>query len=113
MNVLGWLLPHGVPEIGAILLCGAAGMGLGRAIMFPGQYTRVEALWRKGPQAALIVAGCFGLFAYAAIIESFFRQLVYNDGTRLFVAGLHLWIMFYWVTRVGRTEDEAVDSKSP
>ena len=33
---LGWLLPHGVVELTAAVLCGGAGFALARGVLFPG-----------------------------------------------------------------------------
>ena len=37
----GWILPHGVTELLAIVLCGAAGLVQGQAVVFPGRRTRL------------------------------------------------------------------------
>lgn len=104
-NVLGWLLPHGVPEIGAIILCGAAGLTLGRALIFPGQRTRVDALRIAGPGAAVVVGGCFFLFFIAALTEGFFRQLVHNDGIRYALAAFQFVWLLGWIVWSGRSSD--------
>lgn len=99
---MGWLLPHGIPEIFALLLCGAAGMALGRAMVFPGSLSRRDALSRAGRKASLVVAGSVLLFAYAGIVEGVFRQLVTHDGIRYGVALLNLIWIGYWIFFTGR-----------
>jgi len=96
-EVLGWLLPHGIPEITAILLCGAAGLTLGQGLLFPGRYKRSEALRRAGTQASMVVFGSILLFFVAALIEGFFRQLVHNDALRYAFAALQLLWLGAWV----------------
>src|SRR5690606_38746852 len=36
VEVVAWIGPHGVPEIGAIILCGGAGMAIGHSLLNPG-----------------------------------------------------------------------------
>jgi uncharacterized membrane protein SpoIIM required for sporulation len=100
----GWILPHGITEIGAVLLCGGAGLVLARALILPGEGTRLDNLAAAGRRAGLIALGCVAMFALAALIEGFFRQLVHDTGIRYAVAGasLVLWGLFF--ARAGRKE---------
>ncbi|MHC4959066.1 MAG: stage II sporulation protein M [Planctomycetota bacterium] len=81
----GWVLPHGVTEIWAIVLCGGAGLMLANAIIFPGRHTRLANLAKQGREAGVIVLGCVALFLVAGLIEGFFRQLVKDTFTRYMV----------------------------
>ena len=47
-DFLGWIAIHGVTEIGAVLLCGAAGLVLADKILFPDRYSRVDSLAMHG-----------------------------------------------------------------
>ena len=82
-----WILPHGVTEMGAIILCGGIGLILGRAIVAPGMRTRTEALRRAGEEAGLTALGVAGMLCAAAVIESFLRQSHLTTGSRLAFAG--------------------------
>ena len=75
LEFFAWILPHGITEMLAVVLCGAAGLELGRALLFPGRRTRMEELAERGREAGLIVVGAVALFLVAALIEGFFRQL--------------------------------------
>ncbi len=73
--LLGWLLPHGVIEIPAILIAGQAGFVLADAVIGRGQRQRLAARVRAsvGDVATL----CFGaalLLVWAGIVEAFFSQ---------------------------------------
>ena len=95
-QLLGWLLPHGVPEITAMLLCAAAGLALGRAIVFPGTSRIRDSLRRAGRRAALVVMGATLLFAAAGLVEGVFRQSVHNDVVRYGVAAFNLaWVLLW------------------
>jgi len=102
LPLLGWLLPHGVPEIAALVLCGAAGLHLGRAIVFTGQLSVRESIKRCGRRAAQIVAGAILLFSVAGIVEGVFRQVVLDDGIRLALVLFNATWLALWVFAAGR-----------
>lgn len=101
----GWILPHGVTELGAMLLCGGAGLVLARALIFPGSGTRLQNLAAEGRRAGVIVLGSVVMFALAALIEGFFRQLVLDTGIRYSVAGVTFVIWTFFFTLAGRRQD--------
>ena len=82
----GWVLPHGVTELGAVALCGAAGLAMGQALVFPGREERLAGLARRGREAGVVVVGAVGLFFVAALVEGIFRQLVQAVPVRYAVA---------------------------
>ncbi len=63
--------PHGSLELPAIFWAGAAGLLIGRALLFPGYRRRAEALRHYGSQAAQLVYGVIPLLLIAAAIEGF------------------------------------------
>ena len=69
-----WILPHGVTELGAILLCGGIGLQLGWAVISPGQRTRGEALKLTAPEVGRTAGGAGVMLIFAAVIESYLRQ---------------------------------------
>lgn len=80
-----WILPHGVTEIGAVVLCGAAGLAIGRALLFPGALTRRAAMALAGRRAARIAMGAVVMLVLAALIEGIFRQTVQSLWIRYLV----------------------------
>lgn len=68
---------HGTLEIAAILIAGAAGMCLGRGLLFPGTHTRRTAFTRGAKQGAKIVIGLVPVFLLAALLEGFVTR--YTD----------------------------------
>jgi uncharacterized membrane protein SpoIIM required for sporulation len=102
-----WVLPHGVTELLAVVLCGAAGLVFGSSIVFPGRETRIANLARRGRLAALMVIGAVALFFVAAVFEGVFRQLVHSVPVRWSVAALMaaVWIAYFgFAGRGGRHE---------
>lgn len=82
----GWVLPHGITELGAIVLCGAGGLLTGRALLFPGRWRRIENLRRHGREAATLVMGAVLMLFAAGLIEGVFRQRVHDVGARYTMA---------------------------
>jgi uncharacterized membrane protein SpoIIM required for sporulation len=83
---VGWIMIHGVTELFAITLAGAAGLSLGWAAAFPGQRTRLEAIGQAGRRGGLVMAGVIVMLFVAALLEGFARQLVQPDLARYAVA---------------------------
>lgn len=70
-----WILPHGVPEISAICLAGAAGLILGRALLAPGDRSRADALREEGRSAVRLALGTLPIFVVAGVIEGTISQI--------------------------------------
>jgi len=98
----GWLLIHGATELSAIVLCGAGGLMLGAAVVFPGDYTRLVNLGRVGRRAAVIVIGAVIMFFFAALLEGFGRQLILHTPTRYMVAAATMVGWLWYALRSGR-----------
>jgi uncharacterized membrane protein SpoIIM required for sporulation len=101
-EVVGWLFIHGVTELSAIILAGAAGMKIGWTLAFPGARSRADAAGAAGREAALVMCGAVIMLFFAGILESFARTLITNDWARYAVASLTaaIWgAYFYWPRR--------------
>lgn len=109
VDLWGWLLPHGVPELFAIILCGAAGLSVGRALLFPGRHTRLENIGRAGRAGARVVAGAVALLLVAGLIEGFFRQLVTDLTTRYAFACINVGLCAVYFLRAGREDERGSD----
>jgi len=67
----GLILPHGLLEITAIIVAGAAGFRLSWAIIAPGDRTRRQAIADEGLRSVVIVGGLTICFIVAGFIEGF------------------------------------------
>lgn len=97
VDFLGWISIHGVTEIGAFVLCGAAGLLVAEKILFPGRYSRLESLAIYGKQAAMVVGGAVAMLFIAGIIEGGFRQLIDVTSWRFAFAAVTavLWLLYF------------------
>ncbi|CAN5131791.1 stage II sporulation protein M [soil metagenome] len=67
----GLVLPHGLLELSAVCVAGAAGLRLGWTLVDPGDRARAEALVDEGRRVVVVVVGLAGVFAVAGLIEGF------------------------------------------
>ncbi len=73
--LLGWLLPHGVVEIPAILIAGQAGLILSSALVGWGNPLSMSArLRRASPDVVTLAFGVALLLVWAGFVESFLSQ---------------------------------------
>ncbi|HUS36145.1 MAG TPA: stage II sporulation protein M, partial [Verrucomicrobiae bacterium] len=73
--LLGWLLPHGVIEIPAILIAGQAGMLLASALIGWGRRATVRQRLREISNDLLtLIGGVALLLVWAGIVEAFLSQ---------------------------------------
>lgn len=93
----GWLLIHGSTELSAIVLAGAAGLHIGRAVAFPGQRTRMAAAGEAGRRAALVMIGVVIMLLVAGLLEGFARQLITDDYARYAIAAtmFAIWVVYF------------------
>lgn len=73
--LLGWLLPHGVIEIPAILVAGQAGLVLARALIGRGERTgRLQRLREAAPDLVTLIGGAALMLVWAGVVEAFLSQ---------------------------------------
>ena len=97
LELWAWILPHGVTELLAIVLCAAAGLAMGESVLFPGRHARLANLALQGRRAGELVVGSVLLFLVAGLIEGLFRQLVHDILVRwaLAAATAVFWAVYF------------------
>ena len=97
----GWLAIHGVTEIFAVILAGAAGMRISRALAFPGERTRLDSLALEGRRAAVLMAGVLVMLFCAAILEGIGRQMIQVTEIRYAIGAASgvVWLSFLYLPR--------------
>ena len=69
--LMEFILGHGMLELFAIWVAGAAGFLLGRSVVSPGDVSRSDALVLNGRRAVRMVGGAAVLLVVAGLIEGF------------------------------------------
>lgn len=80
------ILPHGVMELSAIFISGAAGFMIAKSILVPGQLKRSHSLIYGAKQALNLIGGVVIMLIIAGIIEGFFTPLDINPISKLLFA---------------------------
>jgi uncharacterized membrane protein SpoIIM required for sporulation len=108
IEFVGWLSIHGVTELSAIVLSGAAGLSIAQAIVVPGESSRLENLRRHGRHAATVMVGVVLMLLAAGILEGCFRQLFSFTILRYLVAiGTAIFWTRYFLSGRQKTNEEA------
>jgi uncharacterized membrane protein SpoIIM required for sporulation len=89
----GFVLPHGSLELPAIFFAGGAGLLIGKAILFPGRYLRIDALKINGLKAAQLVFGIVPMLVIAGTIEGFFSPSPIVPDPVKYLVGIVLLIL--------------------
>ena len=70
-----WILPHGIPELSAICIAGAAGFVIARGLTAPRGLPRRTALRQEAVVAVKLLLGTMALFVLAGMIEGTISQI--------------------------------------
>ncbi len=94
----GWLMIHGVTELSAVTLAGAAGFSIGWAAAFPGDRRRIDAIADAGRRASAAMGGVIFMLFVAGLLEGFARQLIQSDIARLSIAAISgaAWGLYFF-----------------
>jgi uncharacterized membrane protein SpoIIM required for sporulation len=101
LELVGWLSVHGTTELFAIMLAGASGIHVGRAMAFPGQRAVLDAAAQAGRRTATVMTGVVLMLIVAGLLEGFARQLINATGPRLLLGGgmLAWWLIYFFLFR--------------
>lgn len=96
------ILPHGMLELSAVFLAGAAGMSLGWAVIDPGPRRRVQALAEEGRATITIALGLIVVLAVSGAIEAFVTPSALPAWLRIGIGALAEAVFLAYVTACGR-----------
>jgi uncharacterized membrane protein SpoIIM required for sporulation len=101
----GWIMPHGGTELLAIILAGAAGFILARAIIAPGEVPRSTALRKVALNALTIELGVMVMLVVAGLIEGFVSPSSIGFSARIgvLVVTLTFWLTYLALAGLRRT----------
>jgi len=84
---------HSAFELTAIVLSGAAGMRIGRAVLLPGRLPRLEALQAAARETSFIMFGAAVMLLIAAVLEAFWSSAAWVAPTAKYSCAAICWIL--------------------
>ncbi len=113
--IFGFIAAHGVLELSAIVIAGAAGFLLAAGMLVPGDRTRAAALAANGRRAIRLVAGCTFLLVFAGAIEGFIspNAAITLGGKYAISAATAVLLLAYLFPRTGTTTTVRRDFSTP
>ncbi|MBZ9687230.1 stage II sporulation protein M [Clostridium estertheticum] len=88
MNYWSLILPHGIIELTAIFISGAAGLIIAKSILLPGEYSRRHSLIKGAKESISLIIGIIFMLIIAGIIEGFFTPLKISEVSKLIFAAI-------------------------
>jgi len=94
-KLLAFVAGHGVLELTAIFISGGAGLMIGKALLFPGQYGRIDSFKRVAKEAGGLFGGCVPLLLVAGSIEGFISPRTDLDSNIKFAVSMATLICLF------------------
>jgi uncharacterized membrane protein SpoIIM required for sporulation len=88
-----FIATHSAFELTAIVLSGAAGLRIGRAVLLPGRLPRAAALQLAARDTSIIVFGSAVMLVIAAAIEAFWSSAAWITPTAKYCGAAACWIL--------------------
>ncbi len=91
------ILPHGIPELFCIFICGAAGLSIARSMLFPGIHSRRQSFSTGGKNALHLLMGTIPIFVLAGLTEGYITPLPVNPLWKYAVALIWLCVLLIYI----------------
>jgi uncharacterized membrane protein SpoIIM required for sporulation/uncharacterized RDD family membrane protein YckC len=103
-GVLLWtfVAAHGVVELAAACIAGAAGLRMGSALLLPGRNTRIDALTERAREAVSLLAGTTMMLIIAGLIEGFISPAPIPATVKLSFAAVIALLCLAYLLGAGR-----------
>jgi uncharacterized membrane protein SpoIIM required for sporulation len=105
-SLVWWISGHGFLELSVIVISGACGLMLGKAILWPGLQSRRDALSAAGLRSMRLLLGSLPFMVVAGIIEGFFSPLSLHWSWKLAMGVFTGVVMYSYLLLVGREPGE-------
>ncbi len=110
----GLILPHGLLEMSAVIVAGAAGLRIGWAIIDPGDRSRGNALTEEARRAGSVLVGLVVAFLLAALVEGFVTGRPWPTSLRIGIGVLVFTVFWGWTIRFAlRARREGYENYTP
>jgi uncharacterized membrane protein SpoIIM required for sporulation len=103
--------PHGVIELTAIQIAGAAGLLIAAAMIYPGRMRRRDLIVANARRAGTLILGVASMLIAAGIIEAFVTPRRLPESIRIAVGALTAIVMVCYFAGAGRRPPE--DAERP
>ncbi len=114
--LLGWLMPHGVIEIPAIVIAGQAGLMLANALIGWGKRERLGLRFRAiAPDLTTLIFGVGLMLVWAGFVEAFLSQYhepIIPYAAKIAFGCIELVLLILFLSRAGRLK-KAPASNAP
>ncbi len=97
------IAPHGVIELSAIQIAGAAGLLIAAGVLFPGRLRRRDAIAINARRAAVLFGGVVSMLLVAGTIEGFISPLRTSIAFRICVGAVTALLLLAYFGFAGRT----------
>ena len=98
-----FVAPHGVLELPSVMIAGAAGLMLGRGLLFPGNLARRDSLVLYGGKASRLILGIIPLLVIAGTTEAFISPSPMIPAAAKFaLASAFAMLLTIYLSRSGR-----------
>jgi uncharacterized membrane protein SpoIIM required for sporulation len=105
----GLILPHGLLELTAVVIAGAAGLRIGWSIIAPGDRSRAQAVREEGRRTVQVLLGLMGVFVIAGLVEAFVTPSSLPTAARVGIGVLVQATFLVYVIGRGRSAAQAPD----
>ncbi len=102
-DMLGFISPHGFLELSVVVLAGACGLMLARALVWPGLVPRADALATAGARAVQLLLGMLPFLVLAGLLEGFVSPLAFAWQAKLAIGAATAVGLYAYLLLVGRS----------
>lgn len=102
--IWSFVAPHGVVELTAVCIAGAAGIWMGSALVLPGRASPGAALVTRARESVALLLGTTLLLVLAGMIEGFVSPATIPTTVKLTIAAVTALALIAYLTLAGRGE---------
>lgn len=100
------IAPHGVIELTAIQIAGAAGLLIAAGILYPGRLRRRDAIAANAKRAGVLIVGVASMLVVAGTIEGFISPQRWAPEVRIAIGAITAAALLYYFGLAGRRAHE-------